>query len=94
MGDMGELGADERKMHKEVGKHAAEKEIDLLLCVGKLSEDMAEAAKAVNSRTQVKHFENKEALMKALPELLEKEDTVLVKASHFMEFGEIVEKLK
>lgn len=94
LGDMGELGVDERKMHKEVGKHAAEKEIDLLLCVGKLSEDMAEAAKAVNSRTQVKHFENKEALMKALPELLEKEDTVLVKASHFMEFGEIVEKLK
>ena len=29
--------------------------------------------------------------MKELPELLEKGDTVLVKASHFMEFGEIVE---
>ena len=37
LGDMGELGADERKMHKEVGKHAAEKEIDVLLCVGELS---------------------------------------------------------
>lgn len=47
----------------------------------------------VNSKTQVRHFADKEALMKELPELLEKGDTVLVKASHFMEFGEIVEKL-
>ena len=55
---------------------------------------MAEAAKAVSSKTQVRHFANKEDLMKELPEILEKGDTVLVKASHFMEFGEIVEKLK
>ena len=94
LGDMGELGADERKMHREVGKHAAEKEIDVLLCVGELSKDMAEAAEEVNSKTQVRHFANKEALMKELPKILEKGDTVLVKASHFMEFGEIVEKLK
>lgn len=94
LGDMGELGADERKMHQEVGKHVAEKEIDVLLCVGELSVDMAEAAKAVSSKTQVRHFANKEDLMKELPEILEKGDTVLVKASHFMEFGEIVEKLK
>ena len=93
LGDMGELGADERKMHKEVGKHAAEKEIDVLLCVGELSKDMADAAGEVNSKTQVRHFADKEALMKELPELLEKGDTVLVKASHFMELGEIVEKL-
>lgn len=93
LGDMGELGADERKMHQEVGKYAAEKEIDVLLCVGELSTDMAEAAKAVNSKTQVRHFTNKENLMKEIPEILEKGDTVLVKASHFMEFGEIVEKL-
>ena len=94
LGDMGELGADERKMHQEVGRYAAEREIDVLLCVGELSADMAEAARTVSSKTQVEHFANKEDLMKELPELLEKGDTVLVKASHFMEFGEIVEKLK
>lgn len=94
LGDMGELGADERKMHQEVGRYAAEREIDVLLCVGELSADMAEAARTVSSKTQVEHYANKEDLMKELPELLEKGDTVLVKASHFMEFGEIVEKLK
>lgn len=94
LGDMGELGADERKMHQEVGRYAAERAIDVLLCVGELSADMAEAARTVSSKTQVGHFANKEDLMKELPELLEKGDTVLVKASHFMEFGEIVEKLK
>ncbi len=94
LGDMGELGADERKMHQEVGKYAAEKGIDVLLCVGELSEDMEAAARALNSKTQVRHFANKEDLMKELPEILQKGDTVLVKASHFMEFGEIVEKLR
>lgn len=93
LGDMGELGADERKMHEEVGKYAAEKEINLLLCVGELSQYMETAAKAVNSATQVRYFENKEVLMNELPEILKNGDTILVKASHFMEFDEIVKKL-
>lgn len=94
LGDMGELGADERKLHQEVGKYVAEKEIDLLLCVGKLSKDMEISAKEVPSKTQVRHFENKEALIEELPKILQQGDTILVKASHFMKFEEIVEKLK
>ena len=41
LGDMGELGANERALHYTVGEHAAKKNIDLLLCVGTLSEEIA-----------------------------------------------------
>ena len=61
--------------------------------MGELSKDMADAAGEVNSKTQVRHFANKEALIQELPNILEKGDTVLVKASHFMEFGEIVQEI-
>ena len=37
LGDMFELGENERAMHREVGQYAAEKGIDLILCVGALS---------------------------------------------------------
>ena len=37
LGDMFELGENERTMHREVGQYAAEKGIDLILCVGGLS---------------------------------------------------------
>jgi len=34
LGDMGELGADEKKMHAEVGSYAVKKGISLLICIG------------------------------------------------------------
>ena len=44
LGDMGELGENEEQMHAEVGEHAAKNKIDLLICTGKISSHMAEAA--------------------------------------------------
>ena len=41
-----------------------------------------------------RHFDTREELLKALPLLLLKGDSILVKASHFMEFNQIVEYLK
>ena len=46
LGDMGELGENEEQMHAEVGYHAAKNKIDLLICTGKISSHMAEAAVA------------------------------------------------
>ena len=42
---------------------------------------------------EVLHFADRDALMAKLPELLRQGDTILVKASHFMEYGKIVKWL-
>lgn len=94
LGDMGELGKDEEELHREVGVYAAFKNIDLLICVGKLSAYMAEAAGHAAPAREVQHFETKEELIEAFPRLLKDGDTVLVKASHFMEFEKLVSALE
>ena len=93
LGDMGELGTDERSLHYTVGEHAAEKNIDLLLCVGTLSEEIVKGAKEKNPEMNAVLFGNKEELLEKLPKLLEKGDSILIKASHFMQFEKIVKAL-
>ena len=44
-------------------------------------------------KKEVLYFADKEILMEQLPQILKQGDTVLVKASHFMEFGKLVERL-
>ena len=94
LGDMGELGTDERALHYTVGEHASEKNIDLLLCVGTLSEEIVKGAKGKNPEMNAVLFGNKEELLEKLPELLEKGDSILIKASHFMQFEKIVKALQ
>ena len=94
LGDMGELGTDEKALHYGVGTHAAKKQIDLLLCVGNLSEEIVKGAKAENPDMNALLFQTKEELLAKLPELLIKGDSILVKASHFMQFEKIVKALE
>lgn len=94
LGDMGELGTEERELHRQVGSFAGGCGIDALYCAGPLSEAMAEAAHAANPEMEVAHFADRDALLEKLSGLLQKGDTILVKASHFMEYGKIVEWLE
>lgn len=94
LGDMGELGKEEVEMHREVGVYAAARDIDKIICVGELAGDMAEAARLAAPTKDIVHFVEKESLLEALPEMIRDGDTILVKASHFMEFEKVVEMLK
>lgn len=94
LGDMGELGEDKEKMHETIGVYAVEKEIDILICIGKLSHFMAEAAKKANQKTTIYWFETKEEAQKELPDFIKEKDTILVKASHSMGFEDIVKALQ
>lgn len=94
LGDMGELGENEIALHQEVGRHAGECAPDLLLCAGPLTAHLAEAAREINPAMEILHEDHMEDLMARLPQLLQKGDTVLVKASHFMKFEKIVEALE
>lgn len=93
MGDMFELGENENELHAECGTHAAKKEIDVVICIGDLSKNTATAASG-SEKTAVSHFATKEEFFEQATTLLQKGDTVLVKASHGMDFAKIVAYLE
>lgn len=92
LGDMFELGASEKEMHYEVGAYAAEKGISVLICIGGLSAETARGARESSdgAAMEILHYSTKEDFFKEMNDVLKKDDTILVKASHGMEFTEIV----
>ncbi len=90
LGDMLEMGTARAERHADIGRYAAVHGVELLLCIGEMSENTARAAEGIASL----HFEDNASLIAALPELIKKCDTVLVKASHSMKLEEISEALK
>jgi UDP-N-acetylmuramoyl-tripeptide--D-alanyl-D-alanine ligase len=91
---MGELGTDERALHYGVGAAVGQAGIDTLFCAGTLAEEYAKAAAQVNMGCEVLYFPEREAMTEALCAYVQDGDTILVKASHFMEFPKVVEALK
>src|SRR3712207_3645173 len=71
LGDMLELGPEEERFHREVGEHARERGVDLLVTVGPRAAGM-QGDQAVADAAEAAAI---------LPELVEPGDTVLVKAS-------------
>lgn len=96
LGDMFELGEKEEELHAEVGAYAQEKEIDVLICVGRLSKNMYGGALSSRKEkeAEVYYFESRDEMLSELPGLLKKGDTILVKASHGMHFEKVVEFLQ
>ena len=47
IGDMFELGEDERKLHHEIGEYAAGKGVDILVFIGELAKEYADGARLV-----------------------------------------------
>ncbi len=89
LGDMLELGSEAGEMHRDVGAYAAAKGVDLVLCSGPLGAEIAAGA-----GERGRWFADREALIRALPELIRDGDRVLVKASRGMRFEEAAEALK
>ena len=77
LGDMRELGPDERRYHAELGVQAREAGVDVLVTVGEL----AGHAAAGYGGEGVHAVADAEAAAELVPGLLEPGDTVLVKAS-------------
>lgn len=94
LGDMFELGAQEKEMHGGIGAYVAEKGIDVLLCAGELSAEMAREAVEKSAVTKVRHYASRELLETDLKHQLERGDTILIKASHGMGYQSIVELLR
>lgn len=90
LGDMGELGAEEKQLHHEVGVYVGEQPVDVLFCAGELSRETARGASECNPGLDVRYYEKREAMTEALLPEIHPEDTLLIKASHFMEFPQVV----
>lgn len=94
LGDMGELGENTCDLHREVGEYAAKQGIDLVCGIGPLSRNLADGAQTTGTDTQSAWFETKADFLAAVRELIREGDNVLVKASHGMQFSEIVDALR
>ena len=98
LGDMFELGAEEKLLHRQVGEYAATKELSCLITIGDLASEIYEGCLAAGTIPEVLHFSTKELFVKAFCENVEKiiprNACVLLKASHGMHFETLVELLK
>jgi len=88
LGDMGELGADAARMHREVGEYAKATGLKQLYCLGELSLEMVQGF-GVGAR----HFDDAAALAEVIKPQLSAQVTVLVKGSRFMKMERVVDLL-
>ncbi|MCR5468982.1 MAG: UDP-N-acetylmuramoyl-tripeptide--D-alanyl-D-alanine ligase [Lachnospiraceae bacterium] len=93
LGDMGELGDTEKELHYSVGEHCAGTSIDAVFTAGNLSKEIIKALKDHGSKAELKAFDTKEELIDYLNGYKKEGDTILVKASHSMNFNAIVKSL-
>ncbi|MFC3882479.1 UDP-N-acetylmuramoyl-tripeptide--D-alanyl-D-alanine ligase [Bacillus songklensis] len=94
LGDMLELGAQEKSFHYEVGQIINPQKIDYVFTCGKLGLEIAKGAETTFEKGRVQHFGDKKQLVQHLAPLIQKGDVVLVKASRGMRLEEVVEALK
>ncbi len=94
LGDMFELGEKAPQYHAEIGRFAVHRGIDLVICIGELSENMYEGAVAMGGSI-VAYYKTKEEFINNIKNVLpDKECTILVKASRGMHFEKIIDKLR
>lgn len=99
MGDMFELGEQEKEMHARVGKYAVDKGVECIICTGKLARCIYEGARETAGErkdgpaAEIFYFEDRESLLEGINQILKPGDTILIKASHGMGFEKVVEQL-
>lgn len=89
LGDMGELGALSEKAHTDLGALCHTLQIDALVAIGEKA-----AATAAAFGGEVYHFDTVAAAMPTVARLYTPGTALLVKASHAMDFSQIVRKLE
>ncbi|NGZ73878.1 UDP-N-acetylmuramoyl-tripeptide--D-alanyl-D-alanine ligase [Saccharibacillus alkalitolerans] len=94
LGDMLELGENEREFHREIGRYAGRAGLDAVYAFGPLSADSAEGAREILGMQAVHAFTDKAEMIGHLLANLKPEDAVLVKASRGMKLEEVVYALR
>lgn len=91
LGDMGELGAQARAYHEEVGAYAQTAGIDKVFTLGELSQSASQAFNGQGGQ----HFDNQDTLLTALKEIMKQpqELNILVKGSRSARMENVVTAL-
>lgn len=88
VGDMKELGENENALHAQIGEYLCDKNIEFVIAVGNLAKNIA------GNCEQSVWFEDLDEALESVLSFIKTGDTVLVKASHSMQFEKISQKLK
>jgi len=95
LGDMLELGDFAPMLHEEIGEYAFKKGIDVIVCVGHIAKNIYNGAvKNAGDKTEnIFYFKNQEDFFDDIKNIINVNDTILVKASRGMKFEKTVEKI-
>lgn len=94
IGDMFELGTGEKMLHYDIGTYAVNSGIDCIICVGELAKQYVMGALATDENHNVLYYEDTKKAVEMVKSIVKEGDSILVKASHAMEFEKIVATLK
>jgi UDP-N-acetylmuramoyl-tripeptide--D-alanyl-D-alanine ligase len=95
LGDILELGPEEARYHREVGRYAVEKGVDRVYTIGEKGRWIAEGAKkaAGDTHIQVRHFQSAKEAIDILQTEGNPDTVLLVKASRGARLEGVVEEL-
>ena len=93
LGDMGELGDLAQTAHYEMGRRAAALGIDCVIAIGEKAKHLAEGSRE-SGLTDTRWFFSREEALPTIRDAFTAGSAVLIKASHAMEFGKIVQALE
>lgn len=94
LADMLELGDISPEAHRSVGRLVVDYGVDCLITVGKDAHYIAQGAEEEGMNpADIYEFDNNEELIERLPDLLKKNDVILVKGSRGMRMEEIADAI-
>ena len=94
LGDILELGKYSEEIHRNIGKHITQDNLDILITIGNYSKYIKEEAiKNKFSTDNIYSYNNYEESLENLASILKPNDIVLLKASHGIRLDKIVEYL-
>ena len=94
LGNMAELGENGPQYHREIGAFASSLPLSAVVTVGDLAKGISDEILRSGAPVSVYHEDSTEAAAECLRGILQKGDTLLVKASRSMAFEKITEALR
>lgn len=99
LGSMFELGSDEKNLHYDVGQYIGTRNIDVLITIGELAKHIAMGAADYKEthyeayECDIHSYETIDDFEKEAGSIIKNGDSILIKASHAMNFDRIVTML-